>query len=66
VVRKPVAIIKNGRPWLSGEDYGQLRWCDRRALSAGEISDRHLAALREAKIPDCFADLDAELKNWKP
>jgi hypothetical protein len=40
--------------------------CNRRALSAGEISDRHRAALREAKIPESFGDLDAELKDWKP
>jgi len=43
-----------------------LKRRDRRAISAGEISDRHFAALREAKMPDRFADLDAELKNWKP
>jgi hypothetical protein len=35
-------------------------------IAAGEVSDRQIAALREAKVPDRFADLDAELKDWKP
>ena len=67
-LKKPVAITKNGRPrtvLISAEEYERLKRRDRRAISAGDISDRHLAALREAKVPDRFADLDAELKDWK-
>ncbi len=66
---KPVAITKNGRPrtvLISAEEYGRLKRRDRRALAAGEVSERQVAALREAKVPDRFADLDAELKTWKP
>lgn len=68
-LKKPVAITKNGRPrtvLISAEEYDRLKRRDRRAISAGEISDRHVAALRAAKVPDRFADLDAELKDWKP
>jgi hypothetical protein len=57
-----VAIVKNGCPRLSREDDGQPKRCNRRALSAGEILDRHRAALREAKIPEAFADL--MLRVW--
>lgn len=62
-------VIKNVRPGIvpiSAEDCGRQKRGYRRAISAGELSDRHFAALREAKIPDRFADLDAELKTWKP
>jgi prevent-host-death family protein len=68
-LKKPVAITKNGRPrtvLISAEEYERLKRRDRRAMSAGEISDRQFAAVREAKVPDRFADLDAELKDWKP
>jgi len=68
-LKKPVAITKNGRPrtvLISAEEYERLKRRDRRALSAGEISDRQIAAVREAKVPDRFAALDAELKDWKP
>jgi prevent-host-death family protein len=66
---KPVAITKNGRPrtvLISAEEYGRLKRRDRRVLAAGEISERQVAALRGAKVPDRFTDLDAELKTWKP
>jgi len=68
-LKKPVAITKNGRPrtvLISVEEYERLKRRDRRAISADEISDRQFAAVREAKVPDRFSDLDAELKDWKP
>jgi prevent-host-death family protein len=68
-LRKPVAITKNGRTrtvLISAEEYERLKRRDRRAITAGEVSERQIAALREAKVPDRFADLDAELKAWKP
>jgi prevent-host-death family protein len=68
-LKKPVAITKNGRPrtvLISAEEYARLKRRDRRVLEAGEVSERQIAALREAKVPDRFADLDAELKDWKP
>lgn len=66
---KPVAITKNGRQrtvLISAEEYERLKRRDRRVLAAGEISERQVAALRGAKVPDRFTDLDAELKTWKP
>lgn len=68
-LKKPVAITKNGRPrtvLISAEEYARLKRRDRRVLEAGEVSERQIAALREAKVPDRFANLDAELKDWKP
>ena len=66
---KPAAITKNGRPrtvLISAEKYERLTRRDRRVITAGEVPDRQIAALREAKVPDRFADLDSELKDWKP
>jgi prevent-host-death family protein len=68
-LKNPVAITKNGRlrtVLISAEEYERLKRRDRRVIAAGEVSDRQIAALREAKVPDRFADLDAELKDWKP
>jgi prevent-host-death family protein len=68
-LKKPVAITKNGRPrtvLISAEEYERLKRRDRRAISAAEVSERQVAALREAKVPDRFANLDAELTDWKP
>jgi PHD/YefM family antitoxin component YafN of YafNO toxin-antitoxin module len=66
---KTVAITKNGRArtvLISVEEYTRLKRRDRRVIPAGGLSDRQIAALRQAKVPDRYADLDAELKDWKP
>jgi len=68
-LKKPIAITKNGRPrtvLISVEEYERLKRRDRRVLAPSELSEHQIAALRESKVPDRFADLDAELKNWKP
>lgn len=65
---RPVAITKNGRErtvLLSAEEYHRLKRRDRRVVVAGELSDRQIEALRNAKVPDQFAHLDDELKDWK-
>lgn len=65
---KTVAITKNGRPrtvLISAEEYNRLKRRDRRAIAAAELSERQVAALQEAQVPDRFADLDAELNDWK-
>ncbi len=62
-------ITKNGRPPTapaSAEEYQRPRRRDRRVLLASELSDRQVAALREAEVPAGFADLNAELENWNP
>ena len=66
---KTVAITKNGRPrtvLISAEEYSRLRRRDRRVIGAGDLSERQTIALREAKVPDRFDDLDRELQDWKP
>jgi hypothetical protein len=68
-LKKPVAITKNERrrsALNSAEEHEHLKRFNRRAVSAGEVSERHLVALREARVPDWCSDLDAELKEWKP
>ena len=66
---KTVTITKNGRErtvLISAEEYTRLKRRDRRVISAGELTDRQIAALRKTKVPDQHADLDREIKDWKP
>jgi prevent-host-death family protein len=66
---KAVTITKNGRErtvLISAEEYARLKRRDRRAIAAGELSERQVSVLRDARVPDQHADLDAELKDWKP
>ncbi len=65
---KAVTITKNGRErtvLISAEEYARLKRRDRRAIAAGEFSERQIAALKAAKVPDQHADLDHELEDWK-
>jgi prevent-host-death family protein len=66
---KAVTITKNGRErtvLISAEEYERLKRRDRRAVSAGELTDRQITALREAKVTDQHAELDREIADWKP
>jgi prevent-host-death family protein len=66
---KTVTITKNGRErtvLISAEEYARLERRDRRVISAGELTDRQIATLRETKVPDQHVDLDREIKDWKP
>ena len=66
---KPVGISRNGRPRLvmmSVEEYQRLKRRDRRVLGLEDLTDDDLAAIADAKVPDEYAHLDAELKDWKP
>jgi prevent-host-death family protein len=66
---KAVNITKNGRSrtvLISAEEYARLKRRDRRVIETGELSERHVAALRDAKLPEQYTDLDRELKDWKP
>jgi prevent-host-death family protein len=66
---KPVSITKNGRErtvLLSAEEYARLKRRDRRVIAAGELSERQIDAIRNAKVPDQYSHLDKELKDWKP
>ena len=66
---EPVTITKNGRErlvLLSVEEYQRLKRRDRRVFSIDEITDEQLAAIEAARVPEQYAYLDAELKDWKP
>jgi prevent-host-death family protein len=66
---KAVTITKNGRErtvLISAEEYARLKRRDRRVVTSGELTDRQVAAIREARVPDQHADLDRELKDWNP
>jgi len=61
---RPVAITKNGRErtvLLSAEEYSRLKRRDRRVLSAGDLSELQIEAVRKAEVPAQFAALDKEL-----
>jgi prevent-host-death family protein len=63
---KPVTITKNGRErtvLLSAQEYARLKRRDRRVIAAGELSEGQVDAIRNARIPDRFADLDKEIKD---
>jgi PHD/YefM family antitoxin component YafN of YafNO toxin-antitoxin module len=63
---KPVTITKNGRErtvLLSAQEYARLKRRDRRVVSAGELSERQVDAIRNARVPDRYTDLDKELKD---
>jgi prevent-host-death family protein len=65
---KPVTITKNGRErtvLISAEEYARLKRRDRRVVAAGDLTDRDIAAIREAKVPEDHRDLDRELDAWK-
>jgi prevent-host-death family protein len=66
---EPVTITRNGRDrlvLLSVEEYQRLKRRDRRVFSIDEITDEQLAAVEAARVPEQYAYLDAELKDWKP
>src|SRR5271156_5025646 len=63
---KPVTITKNGRErtvLLSAQEYARLKRRDRRVIPAGELSERQVDAIRNARVPDQHADLDKEIKD---
>lgn len=66
---EPVTITKNGRErlvLLSVEEYQRLKRRDRRVGLTSELPDEWIEAVKNAKVPDEYAYLDAELKDWKP
>jgi hypothetical protein len=64
--REPVAITtKDGQEEfvvLSAEEYARLKRRDRRVGLAEDLPEEWVDAVRNAKVPDEFAALDAELK----
>ena len=65
---QPVVITKNGRErtvLISVEEYHRLKRRDRRAVPVGALTDREVEAIRNAKVPDEYEHLNAELGDWK-
>ena len=63
---RPVTITKNGRErtvLLSAHEYARLKRRDRRVIPVGELSQRQVDAIRNARIPDRYADLDKEIED---
>jgi prevent-host-death family protein len=63
---KPVSITRNGRErtvLLSAEEYSRLKRRDRRVLAADELSEQQLAAIRAARVPGQFAELNREIED---
>jgi len=62
---EPVIITKHGRDSLvvmSAEEWGRLKRRDRRVGLTTELPEDWGEAVRNAKVSDEFAPLDAELK----
>jgi prevent-host-death family protein len=63
--REPVVITKHGRDSLvvmAAEEWARLKRRDRQVGLAAELPEEWVEAVRQAKVPDEFAHLDAELK----
>ena len=61
----PVVITKHGRDSLvvmAAEEWERLRRCDRRVGPTSELPEEWVEAVLQAKVPDEFAHLDAEIK----
>ncbi len=62
---EPVVITKHGRDSLvvmSAEEWQRLKRRDRQVGLTTELPEEWVEAVRNAKVPDEFAHLDAELK----
>lgn len=67
--RAPVIVRNHGQDeivMLSADEYMRLRRRDREVLTVDAFSDDELAAIALARVPERFAHLDAELKDWTP
>ncbi len=62
---EPVVITKHGKDSLvvmSADEWARLKRRDRRVGLTTELPEEWVEAVRNAKVPDEFAHLDAELK----
>lgn len=50
---------------VTAAEFHRLKRRDRRVVTAGELSEVQIDALRNAAVPDQYAHLDDELKDWK-
>ncbi len=62
---EPVVVTKHGRDSLvimAAEEWERLRRRDRRVGLTAELGEEWTEAVRDARVPDEFAHLDAEPK----
>jgi hypothetical protein len=58
--------MKKGREHtvlMSAQGRARLRGRDRRVVAAGELSQQQIVAIRDARVPDHYANLDNEIKD---
>jgi prevent-host-death family protein len=63
-IREPVTITNHGREslvLLSIDEYRRLKSRDREVLHVTDLSDEDMAAIRNAVIPEAFAEFDHEV-----
>jgi hypothetical protein len=66
---KPMAVSTTGRERtvpISAEEFHRLERRDQRAISADDLTESQIEALRQTKFPDRYAPLDDELEDWRP
>ena len=66
---EPLTITKNGHDRLvvlSAEEYQRLKRRDRRVVRAGALTDEEVALIAAAEVPAEHAQLDEEIKDWRP
>jgi prevent-host-death family protein len=66
---EPVTITKHGRDRLvvvSAAEYERLKRRDRQVFRSEDLPDRVLELIARAEVPAEHAELDDELKDWKP
>ena len=65
----PVTITKYGHDRLvviSVEEYNRLKRRDRTFIAADELTDEEVALIAAAEVPEEYAYLDEEIKDWHP
>ena len=66
---EPVTITKHGRDRLvvvSASEYERLKKRDRHVFQSADLPDSILELIARAAVPDEFAHLDSEVKDWTP
>jgi prevent-host-death family protein len=66
---EPVRITKHGRDRLvmmSAVEYDRLKRRDRQVFLSENLPDYVLELIAKAETPQEFAQLDDEVKDWKP
>jgi prevent-host-death family protein len=68
-LQEPVTITKNGRDRLvvmSAHEYSRLKRRDRRVVRLTDFTEEEMALIDATEPAAGDAELDAELKDWKP